>query len=171
MAKPRTITDDDLFRQLASEHPFYVVAKRMGVGQRAVSNHAKRLGLPSVGAIKLPTAAEIARVNDLTAAGWSVKRIADEIGRSQDFVARRRREAQGLADPRKRGRPTEGSRAGDPVSADTGDYRYEDMPESILAREWPQWRVPVNGAALAAAGRLACASMVGCSAQSCEAAA
>jgi hypothetical protein len=145
------IPEDDL-RRLVSELPFHAIAERYQCDARTVSALASRLGLTSAFVPRPGTDAEDAQIAAWTRDGWSIKRIARALGRSQVFVARRVR-GQALVGrtgrPRRIGWPQPDTTA----AAALGGRRYEDVSPDVVNREWPPQRRPLNGDVLASVGR------------------
>jgi hypothetical protein len=158
----RVTIDEATMRQLVATHRFYEIARMYKCDVRLVGRLAQQYGLRSAFVAKAATAEEEARVRELLAAGWSVKAIAEELGRSQDFV-QRRMEACDDVDDDESGEGDAPLRTGWPIPHTTAEAalcgrRYDDVREEILDRECPPFRWPLNGAALAAAARNAAVS-------------
>ncbi len=165
----RWTLDEATLRALVAQQPFYAIAARFNIDTRAVAALAARYGLTSAFVAKAATAPEEARIAELQDAGWSIKRIAEAMGRSQDFVARR---VHGLAKPvgaAVRGRPSRGAWPRPDTNIETALRKrsYDDVDETVLARECPPGRWAINGAALAAAGRFAAGSFTRSAADLC----
>lgn len=148
--------DEATFRALAAKAPFYAIAARFDVDTRTVAALAARYGVASAFVAKGATAAEEAEIRARSAEGWSIKRIATALGRSQDFVARRIHGLSAPEDLALTGRPPRGAwpRPTTTAAQALRGRSYDDVPAAVLAREWPPRRGAVNGAALATAGRL-----------------
>jgi hypothetical protein len=157
----RVIIPEAALRTLVARYPFYAIAQIYKCDTRTVGMLAAEYGLRSAFIAKAPTEEEVARVHALAAEGLSIKKIAQMLGRSQDFVARRVREMPPVDD----GDDDEGvSRDGWPVPDTTmsdalAGRRFEDASTDALLREWPAGRRPLNGMQLAAVGRFASRSM------------
>ncbi len=166
----RRVIDEAQFRALVAVYPLYEVAERLEIGRRAVSVLAARCGLSSAFVSRRATAAEEARIHALAEEGLSVKAIAEQTGRSHEFVARR---LNGLARPVDQGAPpTRTRRRAWPrpdttIEAALDGRRYEDVAEATLDRECPPGRWPINGVALAAVGRFVATSYTRSSADLC----
>ena len=146
--------DAATLRELVEQYPLYQIAQRYDCEARRVVALARDYGFGSAFTARPATADEVTEIFRLVDAGWSAKRIATYLGRSQDFVGRR---VNNLVLPPDRhiGRPT---RIGWPKVESTPEKalcgrHYEDVDEETLLRECPPGRWPINGAALAAAGR------------------
>ena len=149
---------ETVLRDLVARYPFYEIARQYQCDTRTVGVLAARYGLMHAFVAKAGTAEEDARIRDLNGQGWPIKRIADTLGRSQDFVSRRINaitDSSGGRSPYRRP-----SRAGWPlpyttVDAALGERRFEDVDEDVLVRECPPHLRPLNGAALASAAQAA----------------
>lgn len=166
----RRVIDEAQFRALVAIYPLYEVAERLEIGRRAVSVLAARYGLSSGFVSRGATAAEEARIHALAEEGLSVKAIAEEMGRSHEFVARRlnglAKPAEGCAPP-SRTRRRAWPRPDTTIEAALGGRRYEDVTATTLDRECPPGRWPINGVSLAAVGRFAATSFTRSSADLC----
>jgi DNA-binding CsgD family transcriptional regulator len=177
---------EDVMRTLVARHPFYEIARMFKCDTRTVGALASRYGLRSAFAAKAATTAEEERIRALRAEGLSVKRIAETLGRSQEFVAKRvwaeagddvaeRDDDESDEDESEEDESDEdlllqceGWPRPDTDHAQALGHRcYEDMSVRILERECPPQRAPLNGGALASAARLANRSTLRSSADLC----
>jgi hypothetical protein len=158
----------DVLAGLVARHPFYEIARMYDCDPRSVSALANLYGLTSAFGTKRATEEELARIRALVAEGWNLSRIAEDLGRSFDFVFRhvRRMERTDIAPACDGGcgdetepyvRPSRISWPKPTTSHEEAlaGRLYEDMSEQVLCREWPPRRFPVNGAALASAAQVA----------------
>jgi hypothetical protein len=152
---------EDVLADLVMRMTLADIARMFGCDPRTVSLQADRQGLVSPFARKDGTAEEFARIRELLAAGWPHQRIAQDLGRSHDFVVRHVRRLEAGTPPPK---PLESGlrplKPKWPVPDATWEEAlkgrtYDDISETTICREWPPWRLPVNGAALASAAQAA----------------
>lgn len=152
---PEEVLADLVMRMTLSD-----IARMFGCDPRTVSLQAGRQGLVSPFARKNGRVEEFARMQELAAAGWSHQRIAQELGRSHDFVMRHLRRLE-ASEPLELEEPDDCvSRAGWPEPDTTWEEAlrgrtYDDISEAKICREWPPSRLPINGAALASAAQAA----------------
>jgi len=149
---------EDVMRTLVARHPFYEIARMFKCDTRTVGMIASRYGLSSAFAAKAATAEEEERIRELRAEGMSIKRIAETLGRSQEFVAKRASAEDSDDDDDETAEERYARRRGWPRPDTThamalGDRTYEDMSGEILVRECPPGRWPLNGTALASVAR------------------
>jgi len=149
---------EPVLRDLVARHPYYEIARMFQCDTRTVGVLAARYGLASAFVAKAGTAEEIARIRELSAQGWPIKRIADTLGRSQDFVSRRIKAVDETGDlpapyrrPPRTGWPLPNTSAEEALSG----RRFDNVDEEVLVREWPPHLRPINGAALASAAQAA----------------
>jgi hypothetical protein len=152
---PEEVLADLVMRMTLSD-----IARLFGCDPRTVSLQADRQGLVSPFARNNGRAEEFARMQELAAAGWSHQRIAQELGRSHDFVMRHLRRLEGREAPTPEELDDCSSQTGWPAPDTTpeealGGRTYDDISEAKICREWPPSRLPVNGAALASAAQAA----------------
>ena len=160
--------DEAEFRALVAEYPLYVVAERLEMNRRTVTLMAERYGLASAAAPPRGTAEEWTRIQALAGEGCTITHIAKQLGRSQEFVARRlNRLARPTDAPTPRRKRGTWPQPDTTIEAALKGGRYEDVAETLLRRECPAGRWPINGAALAAVGRFAATSFTRSSADLC----
>ncbi len=86
--RPRNIPESQL-REMVKTMSFAAIAKHFGCDVRAIGKLAAACGWKTCHGKHPEKPGEVARIRELRALLWSVKAIADDLGRSQEFVARR----------------------------------------------------------------------------------
>lgn len=147
---------EDTLRDLTSRFSMAGIAKMYRTHPYKVISLAREYGIEVMPASEVQNR-EVATIREMAAAGHSMKVIADSIGRSQDFVARR--SGSGLKAIAQWPKP------------DTDEWRaldgrkYEDVSEAVLEREWPLPN-PIDGDAYARK-KAQVANTYGCAARMC----